>query len=74
MSAVLMFSTRSGFLLSVCKAMLPRMLTSIDSTPFTASASYANALGLLQGPTYTLLAHTPSTLVNTKSDRDAHDA
>ena len=74
MSAVLTFSTRSGFSLFIRKAMLPRTLTSIDATPCTALASHAHAPGLLQGPTYPLLGHTPSTLVNTNSDGDAHDA
>ena len=67
-----MFSTRSGFSLFFYKAMLPRTLISIDATPCIASASHAHALGPLQGPTYPLLGHTPSTLVNTNSDRDAH--
>ena len=74
MSAVLTFSTRSGFSLFVHKAMLPRTLTSIDAMPCTASASHVHAPGPLQGPTYPPLGHTPSTLVNTNSDGDAHNA
>ena len=74
MLAVLMFSTRSGFSLSVYKAMLPRKLTLIYATLCTASASHAYAPGPLQGPTYPPLGHTPSTLVNTNSDGDAHNA
>ena len=68
MSAVLMFSTRSGFSLFVRKAMLPRTLISIDATPCTASASHAHAPGPLQGPKYLPLGCTPSILVNTNSD------
>ena len=74
MSAVLMFSTRSGFSLFVHKAMLPRTLISIDATPCTVSASHAYAPGPPQGPTYLPLGRTPSTLVNTRSAGDAHDA
>ena len=54
--------------------MLPRTLISIDAMPCTASASHAHTLGPLQGPTYLPLGHTRSTLVNTNSDGDAHNA
>ena len=54
--------------------MLPKTLISIDAMPCTASASHANATGPPQGPIYLPLGHTPSTSVNTKSDRDTHDA
>ena len=60
--------------LFVHKAMLPRTLISIDATPCTASESHAHASGLLQEPTYPLLGRTPSTLVDTNSDGDAHNA
>ena len=42
--------------------------------PCTALASHVHAPGPLQGPSYPLLGRTPSTLVNTNSDGDAHDA
>ena len=73
-SAVLMFSTRSGFSLFVCKAMLPRTLISIDAMLCTASASHVHAPGPPQGPTYLPLGCTPSTLVNTNNVGDTHDA
>ena len=54
--------------------MFPRILTLIDATLCTASASHAHAPGALQGPTYPPLGNTLSTLVNTNNDGDAHDA
>ena len=74
MSAVLMFSTRSGFSLFGRKAILPRTLISIDAIPCTASASHVHAPGPPQGPIYLPLGHTTSTLINTRSSRDAHNA
>ena len=74
MSAVLMFSTRSGFSLFVRKAMLSRTLISIDATLCSASASHAHTPGPLQGPTYLPLGHSPSILVNTNNIGDAHNA
>ena len=75
MSAVLMFSTRSGFSLFVHKAMLPRTLSSIDAILCTASAFYAHALGLhFWDPHIFLWASTPSILVNTDNVGDAHNA
>ena len=70
----MMFSTRSGFSLFFHKAMLPRTLISTDATPCTASEFQAHTLDPPQGPTCLLLGHTPSILLDTKSDRDAHDA
>ena len=54
--------------------MLPGVLISTDSMPYTASTSHANAPGLPQGPTHLPLGHTPSILVDTKNDGDAHHA
>ena len=54
--------------------MLPRILISTDATPCTVSASHAHAAGLPQGPTYFPQGHTPSILVDIKSDGAAHDA
>ena len=73
-SVVLMYSTRSGFSLSIHKQCFQGQLTTTDAMPCTASASHAHALGPPQGPTYLPLGHTPSILVNTNNDRDAHDA
>ena len=74
MSVVLMFSIRSGFLLIVHKAKLPRTLISTGATLCSASASHAHALSPLQGPTYLPLGCTPSTLVNAKNNGDAYNA
>ena len=74
MSAVLTFSTRSGFSLLVHKAMLPRTLSSIDATLCTASASHAHALDPPLGPLYLPMGRTPSILVNTNNVGNAHDA
>ena len=68
-----MFSIRSRFSLFVHKALLPGTLISADGMPCTASASHAHASGLPQGPTYLPPGHTPSILVDTKSDGDAYD-
>ena len=73
-SVVLMFSTRSGFSLFVCKAILPRTLTSIHAMPYTASASHVHAPGQLQGPTYLPLGLTLSIFINTNNFGDAHNA
>ena len=54
--------------------MLPKTLSSIDTTLCTASESHAHALGPPLGPTYLPLGHTPSILVNTNNVGDAHDA
>ena len=54
--------------------MLPRTLITTDATLFTASTSYVHAPGPPQGLTYLPLDHTPSTLVNTRSDGDAQNA
>ena len=62
------------FSLFVHKAMLPRTLSLIDAILCTASASHAHALGPPLGPTYLLLGHTPSILVNTNNVGDAHNA
>ena len=51
-----------------------RTLTSPDAKPCTVSASHVHTLGLPQGPTYLPLGYTPSILVNTNNNRDAHDA
>ena len=74
MSAVLMFSDRSGFSLFVCKAMLPGTLILTDAKPCTVSASHVHAPGAPQGPTYLSLGRTFSMLVDTRSDGDTHDA
>ena len=42
--------------------------------PCTASTSHVHATGPPQGPTYLPPGHTPSILVDTKRDGDAHDA
>ena len=73
-SVVLTFSTRSGFSLFFHRAMLPRTLSPIDATLFTASPSHVHALGLPLGPTYLPMGRTPSILVNSNNVGDAHDA
>ena len=73
-SVVLVYSTRSGFSLLVRKAMFPRTLTATDATPCTASASHAYALGPPHGLTYLPVGHTPSILIDTNNDGDAHNA
>ena len=62
------------FSFSVCKAILPRTLSSIDATLCTASAFHAHALGPSLGPTCLPLGHTPSILASTSNVGDAHDA
>ena len=69
-----MYSTRSGFSLLVHKAMLLRTVTTTDAIPCTALASHLHILGLPQGPIYLPLGFTPSILVDTNNDGDAHDA
>ena len=54
--------------------MLPRTLSKTDATPCTALAFHAHALGLPQRPIYLPLGHTPSILVDTNNDGDAHNA
>ena len=73
-SVVLMYSTRSGFSLLVCKAILPRTLTTTDAMPCTISASYVYALDPPQGPTHLPLGCTLSILVDTNNDGYAHNA
>ena len=73
-AAVLIVSTRSGLSLFVYKAMLPRILISIDAMLCTASASHAHAPGLPQRPTYLPLGCTLSLLVSTNNAGDAHNA
>ena len=73
-SVVLMYSTRSGFFLIVCKIMLPKTLMKTDAMLCNISASHAYALCLPKGPIYLPLGHSPSILVNTNSVGDAHTA
>ena len=54
--------------------MLPRTLTAANAMLYTAPASYAHALSLPWGPTCPPLGCTPSILVNTSNNGDAHDA
>ena len=54
--------------------MLPITLTVADALLYIATASYVHTLSLPWGPTNPPLGCTPSILVNTSNDGDAHNA
>ena len=72
-SAILIYSTRSRFLL-IFIAVLPRIFTLIDDMLYTALASHMHAPTLTHRPIYPPLVCTLSFSANTNNIKDSHNA